>query len=211
MAWEHDLPRTAAVGHKHSSVASKTTSIVCKNHYFTCSLSSVVKAVFFFQQKCDFWLTCVLEGTRDIRSGDNVINFYFSHFKKPKNIPWVRVAWIRNYVFQKNKIFWFLLSGWTVVSKTLKKRVSFTFFDNPYSCNPYSRDGFEFWTKNENITLGMYGVFKNEISWKIKFWFSSKSSTFGPFRGLVKTPRSLGDSDFGWFRGPLKFGFALIF
>ena len=46
------------------------------------------------------------------------------------------------------------------LQKTLKTRFVH-FCGNPYSSNPYSRDGFEFWTKNENITLGVYGVLKN--------------------------------------------------
>ena len=46
-----------------------------------------------------------------------------------------------------------------------KKLGLFAFFGNPYSCNPYSRDGFEFLPKNRNMTLGVYGVLKN---WKIQ-------------------------------------------
>ena len=101
----------------------------------------------------------------------------FMIFKKPKNISWVRVAWIRNCVFPKNENLWFLLSGWTVVSKRLKKLGLFAFFGNPYSCNPYSRDAFGFLTKNGNVDLRVYGVLKNWKFWKCIFLFLSTPYT----------------------------------
>ena len=92
----------------------------------------------------------------------------FTIFKKPKNISWVRVAWIRNCVFPKNENLWFLLSGWTVVSKRLKKLGLFTFFDNSYLYNPYSR---WFWFFHKKRKHDFRSVRCAQKLKNPKFWF----------------------------------------